>query len=147
MGFLMYQTIFCLLLASAWVSAEATVIEHSKLRSYENNGNKLTGVATPSLGAIKSEVWHSSIAPGSETPPHTHATEELVILVKGTLEATVLDEGSSKCSAPCTIILEANKHHRLKNVGNEPTSHYLIMRPKSKIFDDAHQEMTLPWRQ
>lgn len=68
-----------------------------------------------------------------------------MILLKGKLEAIV--EGKSAiCEAPCTIILPALKKHILKNVGEVPTSHYLVMPTKSIISDSSGQEMQLPWR-
>src|SRR5262249_23737266 len=127
------------------LSAEILAIPHGPLQSFTHNGNTITGVATSSLGAQQSEVWHASIAAHSETPLHTHAAEEIVIVVKGSLEAQFKDS-SQQCSAPCTIILPAHSEHRLKNIGDEPTSHYLIMPLKSTIVDENKQEMTLVWR-
>jgi quercetin dioxygenase-like cupin family protein len=134
-----------LLLLSHSSLSEAIVIPHGSLMAYEKNNNKLTGVATPSHGAVQSEIWHSSIAVGSETPLHTHEAEEIVILLAGRMQAVVGKELSS-CDAPCTIILPANESHILKNIGDIPTNHYLVMPIKSKIFDAHSNEMVLPWR-
>ena len=133
------------LLFSVVLSAEPIVISHSELQSYKLNGNTLTGIATPSLGANDSEVWQSSIDVGSQTPLHTHETEEIVILVAGEIDA-VVENKSIRCSAPCTIILPANKQHQLKNCGTIPTNHFLVMPGKSKIIDSNSKEMILPWR-
>ncbi len=133
-------------LLSSLVFADPVIIPHDQLRSYPNNGNSLTGIATTPLGATESEVWQASIAVDSETPLHTHAAEEIVILQAGDIEATV-DGSSSICSAPCTIILPANKQHKLKNVGPIPTNHILVMPARSKVYDENKQEMFLPWRQ
>jgi len=136
---------FLLLLISNFVFAEAIIVPHASLTPHGNSQNTLTGVATPSLGATQSEIWHSSIAVGSETPLHTHEAEEIVILLAGKLQANVGDKLSS-CEAPCTIILPANESHTLKNIGEIPTNHYLVMPIKSKILDANHKEMNLPWR-
>jgi|SRR5580704_16082333 quercetin dioxygenase-like cupin family protein len=113
----MHWMIWCSsLLTTFFAIAEPIVIPHRSLIEHGNNQNVLTGVATPSLGAQESEVWHSRIAVGSETPFHTHVAEEIVVLVEGELQATV-GEKSLSCSAPCTIILQANKQHMLKNIG------------------------------
>jgi quercetin dioxygenase-like cupin family protein len=144
-GFMYWIIWYLLLIGASLALAEPIVIPHGSLTGYGNNNNSLTGIATPSLGAVESEVWHSSIAVGSETPFHAHAAEEIVILLNGTLEATV-ENKSSSCAAPCTIILPAFKKHKLKNIGGVPTSHYLVMPSKSKIFDNNNEEMNLPWR-
>lgn len=139
--------LFCavIMFLAQWSFGEAIVVPHGPLKAYEKNKNTLTGVATPSLGAKQSEVWHSSIEVGSETPVHTHSHEEIVILLKGKLEAVVEDK-HSVCEAPCTIILPALQKHILKNVGEVPTSHYLVMPAKSTISDSTGQDMQLPWR-
>lgn len=136
---------YLVLLFAPTVFAEAIIVPHGTLKSFGNSQNTLTGVATPSLGATQSEIWHSSIGVGLETPLHTHEAEEIVILLAGKLQATV-ENNISNCDAPCTIILPANKSHVLKNIGEIPTSHYLVMPIKSKILDADNNEMTLPWR-
>ena len=125
--------------------SEAIIISHNMLQSYEKNGNILTGIATPSLGAQQSEIWNSSIAIGSQTLKHKHNVEEIVILLAGELEVVVEDK-TSKCEAPCSIILPANKYHVLKNTGTIPTQHYLVMPAKSGIHDEIGNELNLPWR-
>jgi len=134
-----------LLLNSSLVNGEPIIIPHGSLMPHDNGHNKLIGIATPSLGAHHTEAWHSSIAVGAQTPSHTHAAEEIVILQTGTLEA-IVGSKSSSCSAPCTIILPAGAAHKLRNIGSVATSHYLIMPSKSKIFDSDGNEMNLPWR-
>lgn len=142
----MLRILWCLgLLIGNLAFAEAITIPHASLTPYGNSQNTLTGLATPSLGATQSEIWHSSIGVGSETPLHTHEAEEIVILLAGRMQAIVGDK-LSRCDAPCTIILPANESHMLKNIGDVPTNHYLVMPIKSKILDTQGKEMLLPWR-
>lgn len=139
------KLIVLLLLGNLCAFAHPITIPHQTLKTYSHEQNSLMGIATPSLGAVESEVWQSSIGVDNETPFHMHSREELIILVAGELKATVGDE-SSTCAAPCTIVLPANIKHKLENTGTIPTMHYAIMPSKSKIYDDEQKEMHLPWR-
>src|ERR1700688_275826 len=120
----MICVLFLLLAPSAF--AGAAVIPHGPLISYNNMGTTLVGLATPSLGATDSEVWHSSMEVGAQTPLHIHDLQEILILTAGMLEVTV-DGIPSIGSAPCTIILPPNKQHMLKNVGTIPTSQFVVI--------------------
>lgn len=127
------------------IYADGIAISHQNLQPFPHNNNTITGIAMPSMGAKDHEVWRSSIEVGSRTPFHTHDAEEIVILLGGSMEA-VVNGKSLSCVAPCTIILPAHEEHMLKNIGDIPTDQILVMKPRTKIYDQTKQEMTLPWR-
>jgi quercetin dioxygenase-like cupin family protein len=124
---------------------EPRVISHAGLRSYENSGNALTGIATPSLGATSAEVWRSSIAPGSRTPEHTHASEEIFVVLAG---RGVLHVGQQTLAfeAPATVIAPAGVAHWVENTGEIPTDQIVIVGAASEIVDAEQKVMALPWR-
>ncbi|WP_438000644.1 cupin domain-containing protein [Sorangium sp. So ce185] len=125
--------------------ALAVAIPHAGVRSFENNGNTLRGVATASMGAKTFEVWQSSIAVGSRTPPHRHDVEEVFILLRGKLRAQIGDQVLD-FEAPATLIAPANVQHQLFNTGQVPTEAIVVTHVGSQIWTPTGEEMTLPWR-
>lgn len=124
---------------------EGKVVDHADLRTYVFNGNALQGIATAPMGAREFEVWRSHLAVGGCTPKHTHATEEIFIVLKGNGRA-VIGEQEFFFEAPCTVICPAHVPHQLFNLGDEPTDSILVLGLDSKIVDGNGQEMQLPWR-
>ena len=126
-------------------SSHGSVVSHESLKSFENNGNVLVGIATKRMGAQNFEVWRTSVAPGSATPPHRHATEEVFIFLSGRGRATI-GEQTVEFSAPATVIAPAGIEHQFFNSGDTPTDAIVIVGVGSAIYDHAGKEMTLPWR-
>lgn len=126
-------------------STEPRVVPHAELKGYENSGNTLMGVATPSLGATSAEVWRSSIAVGSRTPEHTHASEEIFVVLAG---RGVLHVGERALAfeAPATVIAPAGVAHWVENTGDVPTDQIVVVGADSEIVDANQKVMTLPWR-
>lgn len=137
--------LFGILSAQDAVPVEPTVIPHENLKQYVFNGNFLTGLATPKLGAKEFEVWRTSMAVGSSTPPHKHETEEIFVYLRGKGKA-VIDGQEYDFEAPCTLILPPNVEHQLFNTGDEPTDAIVILGIDSKIYNHQDEEMNLPWR-
>ena len=133
------------LLAQSLDPSQPQVIEHAKLKSYANNGNSLTGIATPFLGATDCEVWHSSIAPHSCTPLHRHETQEIFIFLKGEGKALVGDQ-EIFFKAPCTLLLPSQIPHQIFNIGDEPSEQIVILKSKAAIYTMDGVAMDLPWR-
>jgi mannose-6-phosphate isomerase-like protein (cupin superfamily) len=121
------------------------VIEHAQLRTFENHGNALTGIATPFLGATDCEVWHSSIAAHSCTPLHQHESQEIFIFLKGEGKALVGDQ-EIFFEAPCTLLLTAHIPHQIFNIGDEPSDQIVILKSNTAIYKTDGSLMELPWR-
>ncbi len=131
--------------AAAVNGAEGIVVAHESLRHFENNGNDLVGIATPSLGSREHEVWRSTIAVGSQTPRHTHESEEIFVFLRGTGRAEVGGK-VTEFSAPATVIAPAHVPHQFFNTGSEPTDAIVIVRLGSTIVDAQGVPLQLPWR-
>lgn len=121
------------------------VIDHAELQSFLNQGNTLTGIATPSLGAVDCEVWHSSIAPHSCTPLHQHECQEVFIFLRGEGKALV---GAEEVffKAPCTLLLPACVPHQIFNTGDEPSEQIVVLKSRTEIYNAQGSTMNLPWR-
>jgi quercetin dioxygenase-like cupin family protein len=84
---------------------------------------------TAALGELQAHV--TTILPGNEPhPPHRHANEELIIVLRGTVAVTI--EGETQRAGPgSSVFLAPNDFHGLRNVGDEPAAYYIIqMRPR-----------------
>jgi mannose-6-phosphate isomerase-like protein (cupin superfamily) len=126
-------------------NAQGNVVPHTQLAVFENNGNQLVGIATKSMGAQSFEVWRTSIAPGSATPAHRHATEEVFIFLSGSGRAKI-GEKTFEFSAPATVIAPAGLEHQFFNTGAIATDAIVVVGIDSAIYDHAGKEMSLPWR-
>ncbi len=125
--------------------ARPTVIPHAGLRAFGNNGNTLVGIATPSQGAKSFEVWRTSVAVGSKTPLHRHASEEVFVFLQGRGRARIGSE-EFDFEAPATVIAPAGVPHQFFNVGDVPTDAIVVVGISSPIYDGEGKEMNLPWR-
>lgn len=135
----------CSLTALSLDTNQPYVINHSELKSFTNQGNSLTGIATPSMGATDCEVWHSNIAPHSYTPLHQHDTQEIFIFLKGEGKAIVGDK-EVFFKSPCTLLLPANVPHQIFNIGDEPSEQIVVLKSEAGIFNMQGNHMQLPWR-
>lgn len=126
-------------------AARGTVIPHAGLKHFENNGNDLVGVATPSLGAQQAEVWRTRVAPGSSTPLHRHESEEIFVVLRGSGVAEIGDR-RLPFEAPATVIAPPGIPHRIVNTGDVPTDSIVIVGSQSPIYDADGKKMELPWR-
>jgi len=131
--------------AAAASAAKPAVIPHQGLPEFANNGNILVGIATRSQGAQSFEVWRSRVAPGGATPLHTHETEEVFVVLRGSGEVQVGDD-VIQFAAPATVIAPAGVPHQLRNTGDVETEQIVIVGVGSTIYDAGGAPMTLPWR-
>jgi quercetin dioxygenase-like cupin family protein len=79
---------------------------------------------TAALGELEAHV--TTILPGNEPhPPHRHANEELIVVLRGTVAVTV--EGETQQIGPgSSVFLAPNDFHGLRNVGDVPAAYYII---------------------
>lgn len=135
-----------LMLVCGSVFAESGIAySHDGIQEYSMHGNVQKGLATKAMGAKEFEIWRTSIAVGSRTPLHVHETEEVFVILKGTILAIIGGE-EIVCVAPATLICPANVPHQLVNIGYEPTDQILVLGVDSKIYSANGEEMQLPWR-
>jgi mannose-6-phosphate isomerase-like protein (cupin superfamily) len=121
------------------------LVHHEALKTFENNGNSLVGVATKSQGAQSYEVWRTSVAVGSATPPHRHDSEEVFIFLRGKGKA-VIGGKELEFEAPATVIAPANVMHQFFNTGDVATDAIVVIGVDSHIWNEQGAEMKLPWR-
>lgn len=96
------------------------IIKHDDAKS----GEVFPGVSTRYIvnretGSTSTTVRMATLNAGSRMPLHTHNTEESIVIVEGTFEATVGDE--KKTVTPgYTVLVPAGVRHFIANKGSKP---------------------------
>lgn len=119
------------------------VFRKEENRIHSLDGNHIAGVATPASGAQQVEMWVGRMDAGAATPPHSHDTEEVVIILKGSGRASV---GGREVRYRCgdTLILPSGQVHQIfAETGSEFVSALpiggTVRLPDGAVID-------LPWR-
>ena len=113
-------------------------------QTFELQGNHMTGLATPSRGAEKIEVWRAKMDIGAATPPHSHDDEEIVVVLKGRGVAKVGDR-EQPFEEGDTLILPPRQVHQL--VCTDSAIDGVVAMPLgSPVRTPDGQVMDLPWR-
>jgi len=102
-------------------------------------------LAGPAQGLKTMEVWRQTMAPGSATPVHRHACEEVIVVLEGSGECTIEGE-TREFRENSTLIIPQDAVHQLVNTGAR--SVVLIaalgMAPV-RVRDEGGDRMHLPW--
>lgn len=121
------------------------VFDNSKVEKVNFPGIIHQTVAGVTQGAKNMEVWMQTAEPNTETPMHYHDCEEIVIVLKGSGNATV--DGKTTAFGPdTTIIIPPEVDHQIANTGSEPMSIIAVL---SKVSPTTYyldgRVMSLPW--
>ena len=80
----------------------------------------------PEQSGYNLEMHETVLGPGVEThPPHTHAHQEIIILVEGTVQVS-MDGRTDTVEAGSVIFYEPNRPHNLRNAGTVPCRYYVV---------------------
>jgi quercetin dioxygenase-like cupin family protein len=80
----------------------------------------------PEQSGYNLEMHETVLGPGVEThPPHTHAHQEIIILVEGTVQVS-MDGRTDTVDAGSVIFYEPNRPHNLRNTGTVPCRYYVV---------------------
>ena len=74
------------------------------------------------------------VEPGSGAPPHYHQADEFLVVVEGSVEATLGDE-TQEIGKDHTIAVPAGAHHGFTVVGDSPAK-ILVFFPVTDPFSD-----------
>lgn len=91
--------------------------DHARLRAYfplSPGTPNASGVAPERLMVVSMEIQ-----PDDYLPTHTDSNEELLVVLAGTVEATVGDESAVLSTGECAVVPEMVPHS-LRNAGDEP---------------------------
>ena len=80
----------------------------------------------PEQSGYNLEMHETVLGPGVEThPPHTHAHQEIIILVEGTVQVS-MDGRTDTVEAGSVIFYDPDKPHNLRNTGATPARYYVV---------------------
>ncbi len=123
----------CLAMLGAVAAADAVDPMPSRIYEWNAHPEQRTAVGarrpffrgeTVALGELEAHV--TTILPGNEPhPPHRHANEELIVVLRGQLAVTV-EQSADTIGAGSSVFLAPNDFHGLRNVGEEPAAYYII---------------------
>ncbi len=103
-------------------------------------------LAGASDGLTRLEFWMQTLAPGAETPVHYHECEEVVVVHKGTGQATLA--GETRAFGPgTTLVIPPKVVHQILNSGAE--SMFLVAalsETPARVFTAGGELMLLPWQ-
>jgi len=65
------------------------IIRHAEAPVFTLPGLTVTGLASPTRGAVETCVWRIALAPGAPGVPHAVTREEVFVALSGSAQATV----------------------------------------------------------
>lgn len=101
------------------------VFEQMQITPYGDNLRRMVLEGVNRSG-YEIEMHLTELGPGEEPhPPHRHLHEEIVMLQKGTVDATI--EGVTTRLTPGSVVYVAsNEFHGWRNVGSEPSQYFIV---------------------
>ncbi|ULH16591.1 cupin domain-containing protein [Deinococcus sp. KNUC1210] len=108
------------------------------------NGNTVTALATPSLGANDVSVIRQRQRPGGFNPPHFHDREELTVLLEGRVSVSMNGEQTA-LEAGDTLLIPASVLHAVENTGDTDAEWLIVSAAGIRFFSEAGVEMQPGW--
>jgi quercetin dioxygenase-like cupin family protein len=123
-----------------------TVIRNDLQQRAALPGIEHVTLAGNSDGLSSLSIWKQCLAPRTETPPHRHDCEEVVICESG--KGELLIEGRvERFEGGTTLVIPRNVPHQIFNVGDEPM-HLVAALAASPVVVTLPDgtPLDLPWR-
>jgi len=121
------------------------IVDNAAIEPLSLPGLEHRTLAGHAQGVRTMEVWRQTMAPGSATPVHRHACEEVIVVLEGSGECTI--EGETRpFRENSTLIIPRDVVHQLVNSGarNVVLIAALGMAPV-RVRDEGGDRMHLPW--
>ncbi len=101
------------------------VFEQMQVTPYGDNLRRMVLEGMNRTG-YEMELHLTELGPGEEPhPPHRHLHEEIVMLQKGTIDATI--EGTTTRLTPGSVVYVAsNQLHGWRNAGSESSQYFIL---------------------
>ncbi|SMB89493.1 cupin domain-containing protein [Deinococcus hopiensis] len=108
------------------------------------NGNRVTPLATPRLGAGEVTVIRQRQVPGGFNPTHTQSREEVLVLLSGRVTVGSGEE-RSELLAGDTLIVPAHTPHQIVNTGSTDAEWLIVSPTGMQFFREDGEEMRPGW--
>ena len=105
------------------------------------NGRIRNYVANQHLGAEHAVIHENVLSPGVKVPPHSHAVEEVIVVLEGRGECHT-SAGIEAYRAGDVIIVPAQEQHALHNTGDMPLRQLCIFggEPHTIFLEGEHSD-------
>ena len=122
-----------------------TVVHASEAQTFEMQGNLMTKLIAPSMGATEVMAWRGKMQSGASSPPHIHDHEESVIILAGTVRVRI-GEQEHTLSAGDAFVVPPNILHQVINTGAEMWDSVIAMPVGTRfIRPDGQEQPAPPW--
>jgi len=108
------------------------------------NGNHGTALATPQHGARELSVVRQRQVPGGFNPAHTQSSEEVMVLLTGSVTITSGDD-RTLLEAGDTLIVPAHTMHRVDNTGTLDAEWLIISPAGVQFYRETGEEAHPAW--
>jgi quercetin dioxygenase-like cupin family protein len=95
------------------------ITKNADAREFGQDGFAIRSLIAPSQGSKELAMWTIEAQPGATTPPHSLSREEVFLLQRGTLQASVGDT-SHELSSGDALAVPPGVEFKLHNGGQEP---------------------------
>ena len=102
----------------------------------------VTPLATERLGSHQVSVIHQSMLHGHKNPIHTQTTDEVMVMLGGTVIATVDGESDTLMEGD-VLIVPANTPHCIENISGA-AAEWLIISPSGMRFFGSNGDPLAP---
>ena len=122
------------------------IVDNDSLELLELPGLRHQTLAGQKQGLKTMEVWLQTFAPGSGTPVHCHACEEVILVLSGS--GVCIVGGQSMAFGPnSTLTLEPDVVHQVVNTSNEDLKMVAILGMAPVRVKTADGEpLSVPWQ-
>ena len=121
------------------------VIRGSQAETFSVQGNHMTRLIAPSIGASEVMAWRATMDAGAASPPHRHDHEEIVVMLSGTLLAKI-GEQEAVLTPGDACLIPASTLHQVINTGTDPCSMLITMQVGTRFLrPDGSETPAPPW--
>jgi quercetin dioxygenase-like cupin family protein len=114
------------------------------LKTFKTPNASVIPLATKRLGAQQVSVIRQLMESGHKNPTHTQTTEEVMIMLQGSVNVTV-NGATQELFIGDTLIVPANTPHSIENASGK-SAEWLIVSPLGmQFFGPDGNPVTPPW--
>jgi quercetin dioxygenase-like cupin family protein len=121
------------------------IIRGDAVLAHERGGNRMSGLATPSLGAVELMVWRTVVTPGGGPPPHSHDREEICVVLRGTGVVRERDGAEDRFGPGDVIVAPSGTVHEVRADDGVECEWIAALPAGTRTFRSDGSELEIPW--
>ncbi len=124
-----------------------TAVYARQAQTFTVQGNLMTKLIAPSVGASEVMAWRAKMEPGAASPPHIHNHEEVVVILASSVKVLIGEE-EHLLSAGDAFVVPPHTVHQVINAGQELWDSVIAMPVGTRFLrPDGQEQPTTPWTQ